>query len=58
MVTTVGGGDLSSSSLGDGVGGSGVPLAMGNTPVGVADFDDPSLVVGSTRTVAQWCGGG
>jgi hypothetical protein len=57
---SVGAGDLSSSSLGDGVGGgvSGVPQVTGKTPMGEVDFGDPSWVVGSTQTTAQGCGGG
>jgi hypothetical protein len=43
-VRATGGGDLSSSSLGDSMGGgvSNVPLAMGKTPMGAADSGDPS----------------
>jgi hypothetical protein len=46
--------DLSSSSLGDGMGEGvfGVPLAMGKTPMGAADSEDFSWVVGSARTAA------
>jgi hypothetical protein len=60
-VRVTGSGDLSSSSLGDDVGGggsSGVPLATGKTPMGVVDSGDPSWVVGSARTAAQWRGDG
>jgi hypothetical protein len=56
-VRTAGGGVLSSSSLDDGMGGggvTGVPLAMGKTPMGAVDSSDPSWVVGSARMVAQW----
>jgi hypothetical protein len=56
-----GGGDLSSSSLDDDVGGggvTGVPLAMGKTPMGVADSDDASWVIGIVWTAARWCGDG
>jgi hypothetical protein len=37
---------------------TGVPLAMGKTPMGVADSGDPSWVVGSVWTAARWCGDG
>jgi hypothetical protein len=59
-VRAAGGNNLSSSSFNDSVGGgvSGVPLAMGKTPMGVAVSSDPSWVVGSTRTAAQWRGDG
>jgi hypothetical protein len=57
-VRAAGGDDLSSSSLGHGVGVSEVPLAMGKTPMLAADSGDPSWVVGSARMIAQWCGNG
>jgi hypothetical protein len=57
-VRAAGSGDISSSSLGDGVGVSSVPLMMGKTPMGVVNSGDPSWVVGSARMAAQWCGGG
>jgi hypothetical protein len=57
-VRAVGSGDLSSSCLGDDVGVSGVPVATGKTAMGVSDAGDPSWVVGSVRTVAQWRGDG
>jgi hypothetical protein len=41
-----------------GEGVSGVPEAMGKTPMGAADSGDPSRAVGSTRTASQGCGGG
>jgi hypothetical protein len=56
-VRATGGSDLSSSSLGDGVGVSSVPLATGKTPMGAVDSGDPSSVVGSVQMAAQWCGG-
>jgi hypothetical protein len=43
---------------GGGGGVSGVPLAMGKTPMVVADSGDLSWVVGSARTTAQWHGDG
>jgi hypothetical protein len=57
-VRAAGGGDLSSSSMGDGVGVSGVPEATGKTPMGAVDSGDPFWAVGSMRTPAQGCGSG
>jgi hypothetical protein len=52
-VWAAGGGDLSSSSLGEGVGGLRCTSGDGKTPMGEADSSDPSWAVGSVRTAAQ-----
>jgi hypothetical protein len=57
-VRAAGSGDLSSSCLGDDMGFSGVPVETRKTPMGVSDSGDPSWVVGSVRTTAQWRGDG